>query len=176
MALTPKQQRFVAEYLGELNATQAAIRAGYSAKTADREGYRLLRKAEIAAAVQAGKSKQIAAADLSAARVLEELRRLAFADLRRLFDEHGNLKPLTQLSAEDAAAIASIEVVKKNLTAGDGKVDTVVKIRAWDKTRGLEMLAKHFALLTDVVRVDESDALIAKLHAGRKRAAAARQA
>ncbi len=89
--------------------------------------------------------------ELTAKRVLEELRRLAFADIRGLFTEEGNLKPLHTLTPEQAAAIASFEIVTKNVTAGDGHVDTVCKIKAWDKTRSLEMLAKHFALLTEKI-------------------------
>lgn len=147
--MNPKQARFVAEYLVDLNATQAAIRAGYSRKTAEQQGPRLLGNAEIAAAVSAGKAKQLEKADISATRVLEELRRLSFADLRQLFDEHGNLRPIHTLTAEQAAAIASVEVVKKNLTAGDGQMDTVIKLKVWDKPRSLEMLAKHFGLLTE---------------------------
>lgn len=150
--LTPKQQRFVSEYLRDLNATQAAIRAGYSAKTAGAQGSRLLTNVEIAAAVESGRAKQLERADLSAARVLEELRRLAFSDVRRLFDEHGNMKPLTELSAEDSSAIASIEVVKRNLTAGDGEVDTIHKLRVWDKPKSLDTLAKHFGLLKEHVQ------------------------
>jgi phage terminase small subunit len=147
--MTPKHARFVAEYLIDLNAAQAAIRAGYSPKTADRQGSRLLSKAEIAAAVAAKQTKQLETADLTAVRVLEELRRLSFSDVRGLFDEHGNLRPLHTLTQEQAACIASLEVVKKNLTSGDGQIDTVNKIKIWDKTRSLEMLAKHFGLLVE---------------------------
>jgi phage terminase small subunit len=176
MALNPKQQRFVAEYLVDLNATQAAIRAGYSAKTAEQQGPRLLGNVEIATAVAAGKSRQLETADLSAARVLEELRRLAFSNVLDLFDEHGNLRPIHTLTREQAACIASLEVIKKNAEAGDGKIDTVHKVKVWDKTRVLEMCAKHFALLTDVVKLTDDATNIQRLIEGRKRAAAARAA
>lgn len=150
--LTPKQQRFIAEYRKDLNATQAAIRAGYSAKTAYSIGEELLRKPEIAAAVAEKTQAQLEKADLTAERVLEEIRRLSFSDLRDLFDEAGNLRPIHTLTKEQSACIASLEVVKKNLTAGDGQMDTVVKLKVWDKTKSLEMLAKHFALLTEQVK------------------------
>lgn len=147
--MTPKQERFVAEYLIDLNATQAAIRAGYSKKTAGAIGSEHLQKPEIAAAIAAKQAKRLDSANLTAARVLEEIRRLAFSDVRGLFDETGNLRPIKDLTDAQAAAIASIEVVKKNIVAGDGKVDEVYKVKTWDKTRTLEMLAKHFALLTE---------------------------
>lgn len=152
--MTPKQQRFVAEYLKDLNATQAAIRCGYSAKTAGAQGSRLLTNAEICAAVTAGTAKQLDTAELSAARVLEEIRRLALSDARSFFDEHGNLKPMKDWTAEQGAQVASFEVVKKNLAAGDGQTDTIHKFKVWDKPKSLEMLAKHFALLTENVHHD----------------------
>lgn len=149
--LTPKQQRFVAEYLIDLNATQAAIRAGYSPKTAKVQGSRLLTNVAIASAVGAGKARQLQTAELSAARVLEEYRRLAFIDLRSFFDDDGNLKAMKDLSAEQGAALASLEVVIKNAKAGDGVTDEVHKFKVWDKTRTLESLAKHFGLLKENV-------------------------
>ena len=151
MPLTRKQQRFVAEYLKDLNSTQAAIRAGYPAKSAASVGSENLRKPEIAALVQQEQARHLKAADLSATRTLEEIRRLAFADLRKLFDANGNLRSIHELDDEAAASIASIEVVKKNLAAGDGQTDTVHKLKVWDKTRSLEMLAKHFGLLEEKV-------------------------
>lgn len=157
MALTDKQRRFVAEYLIDLNATQAAIRAGYSPKTAVQQGPRLLLNVEIAEAAAAGKARQLDTADLSAVRVLEEMRRLAFSDIRGFFDERGNLKAVSELTAEQGSTLASFEVIKKNAAAGDGVIDTVHKFKVWDKTRALEMLGKHFGLLTE--RVEHSGGL-----------------
>jgi phage terminase small subunit len=148
--LTAKQARFVAEYLIDLNATQAAIRAGYSRKTAEQQGYENLRKPEIAQALTAGKAQQLDTAELSAARVLEELRRLALVDARSFWDAQGRLKPLSELTVDQGAALAGFEVIIKNAKAGDGQTDEIHKIKLWDKTRALELLAKHFKLLTEV--------------------------
>ncbi len=169
--LTPKQARFAAEYVKDLNGTQAAIRAGYSQRGADVHGVRLLANARVAAEIAARTSKQMARAELSAVRVLEELRRLAFADPRDLFDEQGNLRPVHTLTAEQASAIASMEVVIKNAKAGDGVTDTIHKIKTWDKTKTLDLLARHFALLHDHVTVDVVDwaAIAATLAAARRR-------
>lgn len=71
--LTPRQSRFVAEYLVDLNATQAAIRAGYSSKTAKQQGQRLLTNVDLAAAIAGGKAKQLADVGLSAETALEAL-------------------------------------------------------------------------------------------------------
>src|SRR5215510_12099596 len=112
--LTAKQQRFVAEYLIDLNATQAAIRAGYSRQTASEQAYENLRKPQIAAAIATGKRQQLEKADLSAERILEEFRRLAFFDARTLFDDAGRLRPIADLPEDARAAIAVFKVAKKN--------------------------------------------------------------
>ena len=160
--LSPKKRRFVAEYLVDLNGKQAAIRAGYKPSRAEVTASELLHDRKVSEAVAVGKSRQLETAELTAARVLEELRRLAMLDMRSFFDEHGNLKPIKDLTAEQGAALASFEVIKKNAEAGDGVIDTVHKFKVWDKTRALEMLAKHFALLTDVKRIhaDSLEALV----------------
>lgn len=147
--MNAKQSRFVAEYLIDLNGKQAAIRAGYSPNSAEVQASQLLSNPKVAEAVAKGKARQLDKAELSAVRVLEEIRRLGFADVRKLFTADGNLKPIHELGDDEAAAIASLEIVKKNLAAGDGQTDTVHKLKTWDKTRSLEMLAKHFGLLVD---------------------------
>lgn len=151
MALTPKQTRFVAEYLIDLNATQAAIRAGYSAKTANEQGARLLANVSVASIVAEKTQVQLEKAELTAQMVKDRLRLLGFQDIRKLFDEAGNLKPLHQLDDDAAAMVAGVEVVKKNLAAGDGQVDTVHKVKVVDPVKPLEMLAKHFGILVEKV-------------------------
>jgi phage terminase small subunit len=170
-ALTPKQQRFVAEYLVDLNATQAAIRCGYSRKAAKEQGYRLLTNAHIQAVIQRQQAKKVARAELTADRVLEEYRRLGFSNVQDLLDAHGNLRPIHELPAEVAASIASLEVIMKNATAGDGKVDRVLKVKFWDKTRALNDLARHFALLVDRIEVSGEVTLGEKIAAARQRGA-----
>lgn len=145
--LTPRQERFVAEYLKDLNAAAAARRAGTTAKRADQAGYELLRKPEIAAAIAAGRAKQLDNANISAARVLEEVRRCAMVDPRQFFDKHGNARAITDLSAEEAAALAGFEIVIKNAAAGDGETDTVHKFKLTPKLQALELLCKHLGLL-----------------------------
>lgn len=170
-ALTDKQTRFIAEYLIDLNATAAARRAGYSAASADQQGYENLRKPEIAAAIGAGKATQIADAGLTAARVLEELRRLALVNVRDFFHADGRAKHPIDLTAEQGACLASFEVLIKNVQAGDGHLDTIHKFKLWDKVKSLELLAKHFALLVEKIEIKDTtaDARVARLVAARKR-------
>ncbi len=149
--MTPKQERFIAEYLVDLNGTQAAIRSGYSPKTAQEQASRLLSNAMVAAEIQKRQAVRLKGIAATAERTMLEMQRLAFSDVRRLFTDWGALKPVHELSDDDAACLASLEVLKKNLFAGDRKVDTIHKLRMWDKLKALEMLAKHFGLLEDKV-------------------------
>jgi phage terminase small subunit len=82
--MTPRQRRFVEEYLVDLNATYAARRAGYSARSASTTGYRLLQRSAVAAAVAEAQEKRAARTRVSADRVVTELAKVAFGDPRRL--------------------------------------------------------------------------------------------
>ena len=170
--LTSREERFVAEYLKDLNATQAAIRAGYSQSVASAEvqGCLLLGKSRVASAIAREKGKQLRAAGLSATRVLEELRRIAFQDPADFLDEDGNPLPIRSIPPEARAAISSVEMVLKNAKAGDNVVDRVLKIKTWNKNHAAEVLAKHFKLLTDVIQDERATAdLLARLDRGRER-------
>ena len=116
-------------------------------------------------------AERFTALKLSAQKVLDELALHSFSNVQDLLDESGNLRPIHTLTREQAASIASFEIIKKNMTAGDGQTDTVAKVKIIDKVKTLEMLAKHFALLTDVVKLVDGDALLARLANGRKRIA-----
>ena len=147
--LNPKQQRFVDEFCVDLNATQAYIRAGYAPKAAAVNASILIRNNKIASAIAERKAQQLEKNDLSAVRILEELRRLATVDVRSFLRPDGILKPMSEWTPEQGAAVSSMEVIIKNAAAGDGITDTIHKFKLWDKPRSLEMLAKHFALLTE---------------------------
>lgn len=150
-----KHTRFVAEYLVDLNATQAAIRAGYSPKTAEQQGPRLLGNAGVAQAIAVGQAKRLARLEITQDRVLQEIASLAFSDVRQWFDETGRLKPIHELPERVAAALGSVEIQREKTTrksTEDEEVvveECVVKLKAWDKPRALEMLAKHFGLVKE---------------------------
>lgn len=157
MALTPKQSRFVAEYLIDLNATQAAIRAGYSPDTANEQGSRLLAKRNVKDAI-AGKAEAVAEKlDLSAERVLQAIAEIAFGDVRGAFDDDGRLLLPSEWDDETAAAIAGLEVVTVN--KGEGAVEHVAKIKRADRLKALDMLARHHALYNDRIEVNVTDGL-----------------
>lgn len=82
-------------------------------------------------------------------RALREAARLAYSDIGEVFDGKGNLKPLKDWPKDLRAAVGAVEVVKRNLTSGDGHVDEVIKLKLWDKPKNLEMLFKHMGLLKE---------------------------
>lgn len=138
--LTPKQQRFVEEYLVDLNASAAARRAGYSARRADQQGLENLRKPEIATAIAAGRAALSERTGSTSERIAQELARLALFDVRRLVREDGTPLPLTELDEDTARAIAGIDVVAVgNAELGVGQV---LKFKLADKGANLERLAK----------------------------------
>ena len=162
MGLTAKQRRFVQEYLIDLNATAAAIRAGYSERTASVIGCQNLRKLQISAAIAEAAKERAKRVELSSDRVLEEIARVAFADIRRAFDADGNLLAIDQMPEEIARAVAGFEVVEHVVGAGDDRtVERTKKVKITDKLRALELAGRHLKLFTDVVehRGDLVDAM-----------------
>jgi phage terminase small subunit len=158
MALNPRRLRFIAEYLVDLNATQAAIRAGYSPKTARNQASELLAKPDIAAAVAEGRQKQIAKAEMDADEWRKLVAQIARGDMRRLVDpETGALIPVNELDDEAAASLASVEVSREKTRiskAGDAEVATeesLVKVKLWDRLRALDLMGRHLGLLKDKV-------------------------
>lgn len=147
MALNPKQHRFVAEYLRDLNACQAAIRAGYSAKTAEQQGSRLLSHVEVKRAIDEALTRRAERVEVKADDVLRELLRLARVDIGEAFDESGKLRPLHEMSEDVRRAIASVEATT------DVSGTHVSKVKFWDKARALEMLGRHLKLFTDKVEL-----------------------
>ncbi len=162
--LTPKQERFVAEYLVDLNATQAAIRAGYSPRNADVDGPRLLGNAGVAAAVERGKAKAIAKTGITAERVLAELEAMAFSSIDHyVVNAAGDLELAAGAPALAKKAIASIE--RKEWSDGSGEGHNVeVKYKFWDKPSMLKVAGKYadvkgFADKVEVTGKDGKDLL-----------------
>lgn len=113
--LTPKQVRFVSEYLKDLNATQASIRAGYSARTAEQQGPRLLGNVGVAAAITAGKTKAAERNQLSVDYVLTRLQAVAERCMQAepVLDKEGN--ETGEYRFEAAGANRSLELLGKHL-------------------------------------------------------------
>lgn len=141
--LTKKQRLFVDEYLRDLNAAQAAIRAGYSPKTAKEIGCENLTKPNISAAISAAMADRAKRTEIDQDRVVLEIARLAFSDVRKLFD--GNrLKRMDEIDDATAAAISSVKVSTRQV--GEGEVEHIAEIKLWPKTPAIEMAGKHVGL------------------------------
>lgn len=153
MALTPKQERFVAEYLIDLNATQAAIRAGYSAKTASSQGERLLRNVEVAKAMQAAMKAREQRTEITQDRVLKELAKLGFANMQDYMSVTQEGEPfadLSKLTRDQAAAITEFTVEDFTEGRGDDARDVRrVKFKLADKRAALVDIGKHLGMFKD---------------------------
>lgn len=155
MALTPKRRRFIAEYLKDLNATKAAIRAGYSAKNADVVGPRLLGKVSVKREVDAALERRAVRTEVKQDDVLRELLAMADVDPSRAVDPvTGKLLPLHEMPADVRRSIASVEVFEEWGGRGDerAKVGEVIKVKFWPKDKALELLGKHLKMFTDKVQ------------------------
>lgn len=145
-ALTPKQQRFVEEYLCDLNATQAAIRAGYSAKTAAAAGRRNLANPQIWGQIQAGMDERSQRTEINQDRVLKEEACIAFSDIGGIF-QGDTLLPPDQLPEDIRRSVSAIEVIET--PDKDGNITTKYKYRFWDKGKALERVSRHLGMYTD---------------------------
>jgi len=142
--LSAKQQLFVTEYLVDLNATQAAIRAGYSAKWAGFNADKQLKNTKIQEAIAEALAKRSERTEIKADAVLKEIARIGFFDPRKLFNADGTPKAINELDDDTAASISGIEVV--NVGNSDLGVGQVLKYKIADKNSALEKLCKHLGL------------------------------
>ncbi|WP_438435419.1 terminase small subunit [Gorillibacterium sp. sgz500922] len=148
MALTEKQQKFAEEYLIDLNATQAAIRAGYSSKSAEQQGSTLLRNPKVRAHIDERMAVLARRTGVNQERIMRELARIAFLDPTQLVDmDSATLRP--EATADDRAAIASVKVKEMS---GDVEM-TEREVKFADKLKALELLGKRFGMFTDNVNL-----------------------
>ena len=141
--LTPKQAIFIAEFLVDGNATRAAIASGYSEKTAEAAGSRLLRNVKVSRVLAERNARRVEKLDVTAERVLCELAKLSYFDPGRLFDEFGKLKRVTEMDEVTRAAVESVEV--------DPETGRVKKLVMAKKGQNLERLGRYLKLFTDRV-------------------------
>lgn len=147
--LTKKQRLFISEYQVDLNGTKAAIRAGYSPKRASEMAYQLLQIPTVRQALDRAMEERLRKIGVRADRVLTEIARVAFSDLRKLYNEDGSLKLPLEWDDDEAAAIAGVEVLEE--FSGRGEDRTLVgftkKVRVFDKIKALELLSKHLGII-----------------------------
>lgn len=142
--LTQKQQRFVEEYLIDLNATQAAIRAGYSVKTANEQGSQNLAKLSIQTAIAEAMAERSKRTGVNQDRVVQELARIAFVKMTDIVDAEGRIKE----SATDDD-LACIEAIKHEKFYSEAGASERWEIRISPKIKSLELLGKHLGMWND---------------------------
>jgi phage terminase small subunit len=142
MALNAKHQRFVDEYLVDLNATQAAIRAGYSAKTAGSQGFDLLKKPEVEAALAEAQAERSERTKIDADWVLTRLASEATADLADILDDAGSIRPVAEWPLIWRQGLVSGIDVTENTVEGV-KMGETVKLRLSDRIKRIELIGKH---------------------------------
>ena len=148
--LTAKQQRFCDEYLIDLNATQAAIRAGYSVKTANEQGAQNLAKLSIQEAIAKEMAERSKRTGINQDRVVTELARIAFVNPQNLIDPF-DASIRADATDDDLACIQSVKVKTMEGSKGSS-VEREVKLN--DKMKALELLGKHLGMWNDKIDVN----------------------
>lgn len=153
MALTAKQKIFVSEYLIDLNATQAAIRAGYSKRNADKIGPELLGKTRVAEAIQAAMQKREQRTEITQDMVLQELAKIGFSDMKS-FSQWGprgvTLIESGQLTPDQSACVSE---VSQTWSESGGSI----KFKLHDKVAALEKIGRHLGMFKDKVEVSGNE-------------------
>ena len=153
--LTEKQQRFVDEYLIDLNATQAAIRAGYSAKTADVQGSRMLANCKVQQAISIAMAERSKRTGINQDRVVLELARIAFVKMTDIIDSDGKIK-------DDATDddLACIESVKYKSSESDTGLSVEREVKISPKLKAPESLGKHLGMWNDKLDVNITQPIV----------------
>ena len=148
--LSVKYQRFVDEYLVDLNATQAAIRAGYSPRNARNQGSKLLTKPDIQDAVAAGAARRSQRTGITADNVVIELAKIAFANMTNYMTINSHGQPIIDLTTMTPDQAAAIRVYSKDTKqiGDDGPIVTRASITLQNKVSALNSLARHLQMFT----------------------------
>lgn len=153
--LTDKQQRFVDEYLIDLNATQAAIRAGYSVKTAQEQSSRLLSNVMVQQAIAERMAERSKRTGINQDRVVLELAKLAFVKMTDIVTSEGEIKKTA--TDDDLSCIESVKYKESNSDTGYS-VEREVKISS--KLKALELLGKHLGMWNDKVDLNITQPIV----------------
>jgi phage terminase small subunit len=144
-SLPPKQARFVEEYTLDLNATQAAIRAGYSPKTAYRTGADLLKKPQVSQLIDQARIERSRRVKMDADLVLQRLGEIDQMDVADILDDDGRVLPIRQWPKVWRRYVTSVDISELAEGSGDGRqvIGLLKKIKWPDKLKNLEMIGRH---------------------------------
>mgnify|MGYP003454838347 FL=1 len=143
--LTPKQARFVDEYLIDLNATKAAIRAGFSEKSASRQAVELLNKTHVRDAIEVRRTDRSEKTQINAAWLLERLAAEATADINDIYGSDGELLPVKDWPLIWRQGLVT-GIDAEEIEVNGVRVGIVRKIRQSDRLRRLELIGKHIGV------------------------------
>lgn len=156
--LTPRRQAFVREYLIDLNGTQAAIRAGFSRKTAGKIAIEYLQIPAIAAAVERGQAERLARCNLRAETILQEMAALALSNIEHYkISDEGEVSVVPGAPRNAMAAVAAVDkttIEKVDPKSGEITRTYNVKLKLWPKVDPLKMLGKHAGIAAFVDRLE----------------------
>ena len=155
--LTEKQQRFVDEYLIDLNATQAAIRAGYSVDSARDIGCENLTKPNIQSSIAKAMAERSKRTGVNQDRIVEELAKIAFVNIADVVDTD-DCTVLQNASSDDLACIESVKV--KEFPTKDGGIGTEREVKLASKMKALELLGKHLGMWNDKLDVNITQPIV----------------
>lgn len=146
--LNDRQERFCEEYLIDCNATKAATRAGYSEETAGSQGHDLLKKPEIVDRISQLQRERSERTQITADRVLLELAKIGFSDIKDFLDAGNTIKDLSDMPSDKTSIVSSIKVKKRtmNLDSGETMEQTETEFRLHDKLSALDKIGKHIGL------------------------------
>jgi phage terminase small subunit len=174
--LTERQKLFIKEYLIDLNATQAAIRAGYgkgNLKNADKLGSELLGNPRVREQIQIHMDKRAERIESDGDKVLKRLLHIADTDIADVYDEKGFLKSIHAIPVEVRKCIKSIKIFEEFDGVGRDrtKIGETVEVKFWDKLKANELIGRHHKLFTDKIEITDKTDLAKRLTQARKRAA-----
>jgi phage terminase small subunit len=153
MATRAPRNGVTGELTIDSNGAQAAIRAGYSPRTANEQAVDLLANPSVKAAVTAGRAAIAERNSITQDRIRQELAKVAFSDMGALYGNDGTLRPIHEMDANVRAGLAGIETGE--IKAGKGNSAQVIglvrKVKRWDKVRALELLGKDLGMFQDVL-------------------------
>lgn len=168
MSLTNKQKVFCAEYLKDLNATQAAIRAGYSKKTARNIASEYLAKPNIQKRIKKLMEERSERTKINQDMVLKELAIIGFSDIKDICEiEEGGmivLKTFEKIAEEKTKSIKAIKedrIIRETAKGDEMVVHDKVRYELWDKPKCLELIGKHLGMFTD--KIEHSGHIDSKL-------------
>lgn len=152
--LSAKQSAFIHEYMIDLNATQAAIRAGYSKKTARQTAAKMLSKGNIQDYIADAKKKRIERVQIDADYVLHRLHQVDLMDVADILNEDGSIKPIREWPKVWRQTISGIDV--QEMLSENAQIAVLKKIKWPDKLRNLELLGKHIEVQAFEEKVNHS--------------------